>query len=372
MRTRFAYLIALMAACAADTSSPSADITKEEAANASAGAADSPVDYCARYEWYGDGECDDFCELPDPDCGGDAARCFDAGPADRAGCCELAGYDYCAEPTTPAGCGEVLSFRANGDQLVAVVTDQAAIEHFLDKSAETFEETVEYSGVRQTITLERSFPWQVSITGEPGARVLELEELRDVDTEHPWQVRRLSTSGPPGSGLTFVSSARLGTLEATLTIRGAQMPTSRSVVYYEVGTWTFDCGANTEPPTEPSDELECSSPWRQINPNDTEKLAEYIAGAVNYTADDVVPEADARQIFAAVRHLGFVTEDAAFEAVFDIADDGFFGVADLEIGEFTFDWVEFSVGDTEVGVIFEDGTTRIVAQVSDGDVLACE
>ncbi len=39
----------------------------KEAAESSAGSADSPLDYCDRHEWYGDGECDTFCELPDPD-----------------------------------------------------------------------------------------------------------------------------------------------------------------------------------------------------------------------------------------------------------------------------------------------------------------
>jgi hypothetical protein len=32
------------------------------------GGADAPVDLCARRGWYGDGECDTFCELPDRDC----------------------------------------------------------------------------------------------------------------------------------------------------------------------------------------------------------------------------------------------------------------------------------------------------------------
>ena len=234
MRNRFIHMVLFVAACAADTSNPRAEITKEEAAEASGGAADAPIDYCARYEWYGDGECDTFCELPDPDCGGDAERCFEASPADRVGCCELAAYDYCAEPMAPVGCGDTLSLRADGALFIATVTDQAAIEHFLAKSAETFEETIEYSGERRTVTLERSFPWQVSVRGEPGTRVLELEELRDVDGG------RLSTSGPPGSEVTFAGAT------ATLAIRAAQMPTSRSVVYYEVGTWVFDCHA--EPP----------------------------------------------------------------------------------------------------------------------------
>lgn len=30
--------------------------------------ADSSQDYCELYNWYGDGECDQFCTSPDPDC----------------------------------------------------------------------------------------------------------------------------------------------------------------------------------------------------------------------------------------------------------------------------------------------------------------
>lgn len=32
------------------------------------GKADGGEDYCERYGWYGDDECDDFCPRPDPDC----------------------------------------------------------------------------------------------------------------------------------------------------------------------------------------------------------------------------------------------------------------------------------------------------------------
>jgi hypothetical protein len=132
--------------------------------------------------------------------------------------------------TVPAQCGEgfALVDRADGSK-VAVVRDQAAIEHFLAKSAETFEATLEYSGTTSTVTLERRFPWQISVSGEPGARVLELEELRDVGDGS------LLTSGPPGSEVSF-DGARV-----TMSVRASQMPTSRSVVYYDVGRWSFAC-----------------------------------------------------------------------------------------------------------------------------------
>jgi len=39
--------------------------------------------------------------------------------------------------------------------------------------------------------------------------------------------------------------------------------------------------------------------------------------------------------------------------------------------EFSGDWVKFYAGGNEVGVVFESGTTTIVAEVSDGDLMEC-
>lgn len=47
-------------------------ITKDEARNM--GKTDWLVDHCAENNWYNDGECDDFCLEPDPDCGVDLER----------------------------------------------------------------------------------------------------------------------------------------------------------------------------------------------------------------------------------------------------------------------------------------------------------
>ncbi len=94
---RLASLALLLAACGSASGPADPALSKDEAAAAAAGAADSAVDYCARYGWYGDGECDAFCALPDPDCGADAARCFDASEADREACCALSDYPYCGD-----------------------------------------------------------------------------------------------------------------------------------------------------------------------------------------------------------------------------------------------------------------------------------
>ena len=62
-----ALLLSLVAlGCAAEDSSN--DISKDEA-RARVGKGDVALDYCEWLGWYGDGECDDFCLEPDPDCG---------------------------------------------------------------------------------------------------------------------------------------------------------------------------------------------------------------------------------------------------------------------------------------------------------------
>jgi len=73
------------------------------------------------------------------------------------------------------------------------------------------------------------------------------------------------------------------------------------------------------------------------------------------------------QLRLAVVHLGFLQADDGVDAVWDASDEGTF--------EFRFmaqaDWIRFYAGDTETGVVFEAGTTNIVAEVSDGDILGC-
>jgi hypothetical protein len=141
MRRSF-FLCVLAVGCGSTGSGPTeptTPITKDEAAAASEGAADSGIDYCARYGWYDDAECDGFCVLPDPDCGGEAARCFDgAGLAvdERAGCCELADYAYCADEGALARVdGEGPTFCAaiqgNGPRITAHFAALARIyEHY--------------------------------------------------------------------------------------------------------------------------------------------------------------------------------------------------------------------------------------------------
>ena len=47
-----------------DSDPPKIGMTKQRAQASE----DWSVDYCAMFDWYGDGICDDFCPEPDPDC----------------------------------------------------------------------------------------------------------------------------------------------------------------------------------------------------------------------------------------------------------------------------------------------------------------
>ena len=63
---RFCTLVIVASfACTADTGGPPAEGSKAQARME--GKADG-WDWCEVFDWYGDGECDDFCENPDPDC----------------------------------------------------------------------------------------------------------------------------------------------------------------------------------------------------------------------------------------------------------------------------------------------------------------
>lgn len=122
-------------ACSSDTVEEPG-LSKDEAARL--GATDDGVDYCARYGWYSDGVCDDFCSLPDPDCGDEmAARCqvldseSDAG--EREACCGVAAYPYCGTLVSQDGEGPSLcvGVRGNGQRITSHFGALARIyEHY--------------------------------------------------------------------------------------------------------------------------------------------------------------------------------------------------------------------------------------------------
>ncbi len=81
-----------------------------------------------------------------------------------------------------------------------------------------------------------------------------------------------------------------------------------------------------------------------------------------------------RQVMHAAVHL-FDYERAgrgdSLLEVLDRVDDNTLDVRTLVIDGAEYDWVRFYLGDTEVGVVFEDGSLNMVAEIGDGDVQGC-
>jgi hypothetical protein len=67
MHLRNLLLPALLLAASGCLAADDGELTKQDALEQS-GKADNATDFCADFGWYGDGECDGFCAMPDPDC----------------------------------------------------------------------------------------------------------------------------------------------------------------------------------------------------------------------------------------------------------------------------------------------------------------
>ena len=109
-------------------------------------------------------------------------------------------------------------------------------------------------------------------------------------------------------------------------------------------------------------------------------VAEFIAsGEIVELSDwDDLSLVQKRQLEQAVLHLRFLHPQEFDEGpaiIFDVPDEEMFEILELEADtEEIFlvgDWVRFGRGDTEVGVIFDAGTTNIIAEIGDGDVSTC-
>lgn len=118
--------------------------------------------------------------------------------------------------------------------------------------------------------------------------------------------------------------------------------------------------------------VECSyeTPWLA---SDSWDLRDAAGDTTKITEADISDLSDTvtGQIFAAAVHLQAVGHSDAFEVVFDEVDGGEVYLATVELDGTSFDWIRFYLGDTEVGTVMEVGTTHIVAEISDGSILAC-
>lgn len=78
------------------------------------------------------------------------------------------------------------------------------------------------------------------------------------------------------------------------------------------------------------------------------------------------------QVVAAALHLSFLLpgQELSNEDLFEVTDDGYY-LTNVTVDGVTYDWVQFYAGDNEVGAFFESGTDRMIAEVSDGDIIGC-
>ncbi|MEM6289790.1 MAG: hypothetical protein AAGA54_00950 [Myxococcota bacterium] len=105
-------------------------------------------------------------------------------------------------------------------------------------------------------------------------------------------------------------------------------------------------------------------------------LLEQIA---DYSYDDVDASAsiDATlrsQIEATMLHLGFILpgQESDDDALFYGSDERSVIVINGALDDVELTWIRFYSGDTEVGVIFEPGSTNVLAEIGDGDIQGCE
>lgn len=109
--------------------------------------------------------------------------------------------------------------------------------------------------------------------------------------------------------------------------------------------------------------------------DNTEALAEAIVETRHITKKNVNKFTPTRraQVLAAFVHLEMASpEDAVAKAIL-AADGGEVDLHDLTVIDTGLhaDWVSFFAGDTEVGVVFVDNSTEVLAQISDGDIMGC-
>lgn len=94
-------------------------------------------------------------------------------------------------------------------------------------------------------------------------------------------------------------------------------------------------------------------------------------GEVRFDDAAALDEVTRAQLLAAAVHLRAVDSGASLEDAFDNVDDNAMYTHGFSIHGAAFDWVQLYLGDTEVGVVFDAGTARIVAEIGDGDISGC-
>ena len=80
-----------------------------------------------------------------------------------------------------------------------------------------------------------------------------------------------------------------------------------------------------------------------------------------------------KQIQAALLHEGFLLpgEEDDRARLIDVTDDNAFFVVTGTVNDVEMTWIQWFSGDTEVGAVFDAGTTDLIASIGDGDIQGC-
>ena len=278
-------------------------------------------DICVHRDWYGDGECDDFCSSPDPDCEPEAGECS---------------WDI---PSTVGESSEELVEQTVGS--LTYSSDDIGEIPVID--ARQIFEAVRALGFGVE---DEDFDVVFDVADE---ETIDLHEVEVANERYDWVS---FYAGDTEVGAVF----RQNTVEMVAQVSDGDL---------------MGC-APAEPEPEPT-EVTCH--WDTPSPvgDDSEALEELADNERTITMDDMdsLSELESRQIFEAALHLEFLVGDEDFDVVFEVADEGEYFLSDVVVDGASFDWVTLYAGDTEVGVIFAADTTRIVAEVGDGDIMGC-
>lgn len=137
-----------------------------------------------------------------------------------------------------------------------------------------------------------------------------------------------------------------------------------------VAGWNDDGDADTG--------LVCEGDWGHPLLGDVSyELADFVTSTVEVTLDNfestIEPNSlTERQIRWAANHNGGIDFGADFEEVMQSVDEDTFYIKQVAIGTAEYTWVKYYAGDTEVGIVFADGTDRAIVRISDGDIQNCD
>lgn len=325
-----ALIAQLLGGCAADisdASSPKPTAGKADAVARLCEDAGLPddCDICDVRGWYGDGECDDFCSAPDPDCGGDP------GPAVVADA--VCDYDI------------ISPLADNSEELRDLSTTTRRVTF---REAGSLTET-ELAQITAAVTRDYG-----DVSGES------LETVFGYADEGTFDLRTLSGYDAPYDWVSFYSGdTEVGSIFESGSTRLAALIGDGEVI---------GCRQADPPPeVEAYDCSDAPHPFADWS-HDID-----IASGVTYGRGDIaaIPEINVQQIIIAAEHHEAFTRDAALRAAFDHSDDDEFDVLLVEIDGASYDWIRWWAGDTEVGLIFDHETLTVVAAVGDQDVIGC-